>query len=132
MAPAVVAEPERKPEVVEEAIVDTAPVQSPVRIALQAAADQRKEILAPFRQEILHLLDQHLASYNSNFFESLDRILHDFEDVELGQQLDIRQVIVDAYRENVLDNPILSHDAFIAEVHQADLAAFLPEEFLHK
>ncbi len=97
--------------------------------ALQTAAQRRREALAPYKNHLIQLLQEHVTRHNPTFAVQIDRIIRDFEDIELGQQVNIRQAIVDSYRIYVLESEELSHEQFVAEVQAAHLDNFLPQEF---
>lgn len=104
-------------------------VQYTIQKAFTTAAGHRRQALAPYRQQLVELLDAHVANHDPAFTEEVSQLISDFEDVELGQQVDIRQAIVEAYRIHVLEGKELTHDQFIAEVKGAGLEGFLPPEF---
>ena len=113
-----------------ESIEQPTSLVASLNVSLKAIAEHRQQVLLPFKQQLLQLVDEHINTPNPDLVVVANRILQELEDVDLGQQVDIRHAIVDAYRVNVMEDKLLSHDEFIIQVQKAGLGAFLPVEFL--
>ncbi len=103
--------------------------QSPQLRALYSAVTTRKQALEGYKERLSSLLKEQIASPKEHFFETAMQMIREFNDIDIGEQVDIRQAIVDVYRSEVLENNALSHQDFVVEVKGTDIEPFLPPEF---
>lgn len=106
-------------------------IESAVKQELRRALEKRKEALDAYKQKMDELLDEFIKAPSADFVHAATQLIHDIDDVDLGEQLDVRQAIVDTYRQYVLDDKIFSHSEFLAETHNLGIEPYLPPEFVH-
>ncbi len=105
------------------------PESHPLLKKFKVAAAERRNQLAPLTERIVGLIDQQQVLPRKGFFADITSQIDLFEELELDQETEIRQLLVEGYRQYVLDDASVSLREFIDYAQQAGLGTFLPDEF---
>lgn len=105
---------------------------TPMQNELRAVLDRRLTALTAYKDRLVNLLDEQIAAPKFDFGPVADQLILEMEDMDLAEQVEIRQTIVDTYRTYVLEDKTLSHEAYVAEATAAGMHNFLPAEFFNE
>lgn len=97
---------------------------------LTAAVQHRRQALGVPYHALRTLLESFMQAPQENFVTNATQLVQQLENIDLGEQVEIRQAVVDSYRVNVLDNQSLSHSDFVLAAKEAGVAPYIPIEFL--
>jgi hypothetical protein len=110
--------------------IPSIPVSEVLGRELNIAVQHRRQVLEQPYHALRTLLENFLQAPQEHFMRDATQLLQQLENIDLGEQVDIRQAVVDSYRVNVLENESLSHGDFVVAAKEAGVAPYIPIEFL--
>lgn len=92
----------------------------------------RREVLLSYKAKIDGLIDYFIHSPSDDFISEAISLLYEIDDIELAEQLTIKQSIVSVYQKYVLRDHTITHADFLSQIEQLQLSPYLPTELIEK